>query len=282
MIANNTIVGCEYGIYAPDASPEVINCILWNNGDDLVGCSGSFLDTMDGDVGPGNISLDPLFRDATRGDFRLEAGSPCIDSGTSEMAPTLDSEGYVRWDDPNVSNTGGGPHPCFDMGAYESVADADGDGISDEWEIANGLSPGDRWDAEADADADGKSNREEYVSGTDPSDPSSCLRIVGLRRRTGESPPEDGSAGMEIEWVTVSGRNYQVFRAESISHPRGRRFSFEEGAEGGLSVLTVWKACSELMQGTGGVLSFFAEEDSTEAPPSDIPDRRTFYRVEVR
>jgi len=51
LIANNTIVGCQFGVYAPDASPNVINCILWNNGDDLVGCGGSFLDTMDGDAG---------------------------------------------------------------------------------------------------------------------------------------------------------------------------------------------------------------------------------------
>lgn len=46
--------------------------------------------------------------------------------------------------------------------------DADGDGMPDGWEIANGLSPGNPADAGEDPDADGLSNLQEYVFETGP------------------------------------------------------------------------------------------------------------------
>ncbi len=277
FIANNTMVGCQYGVYAPDALPHVVNCILWNNGDDLVGCSGSFLDTMDGDPGPGNFSLDPLFRNAASGDFRLNPGSPCIDSGTSEAVPTLDAEGYVRWDDPQSPDAGGGAHPYFDIGAHEFVVDGDADGISDEWEMQNQLNPADPSDAEADPDQDGKSNREEYVSGTDPNDPSSCLKITGVL------PAQDESGGITIEWSTTSGRNYRVFQTGDIAPLRGRRFR-TAGVPGdpGFCDLSIWMPSSDVMQGTGGVLSFRGVEGSNGEPPPNAFGRTRFHRVEIR
>lgn len=42
-------------------------------------------------VGLGNFDLDPLFRDALNGDYRLLAGSPCIDTG--DPAAPLDPDG---------------------------------------------------------------------------------------------------------------------------------------------------------------------------------------------
>jgi len=59
--------------------------------------------------GPGNIEVDPLFVSPENGDYHLRAGSPCIDSGTSEGAPPTDIEGMPR-------PQGAG----FDMGAYEA------------------------------------------------------------------------------------------------------------------------------------------------------------------
>jgi len=275
LIANNTIVGCEFGVYGPDASPTLINSILWNNGDDLVGCTGSFLDTGDGDAGEGNFSLDPLFRDAPNGDFRLQPGSPCIDSGTSEMAPLLDADGYVRWDDPNNPNAGGGSMPYFDIGAREFIVDADADGISDEWENETGLNPADPSDADADPDVDGKSNRQEYVSGTDPNDPSSCLRIIGVLAT------EDETGGIAIEWLTVSGRSYTVFWTSKMSPTRGRSSPAGTQIDAALSDLTMWKPCSELMEGTGNVLHFLDVGGSTGKPPlNDLLGRR-FYHVGV-
>lgn len=50
------------------------------------------------------------------------------------------------------------------------VADADGDGLPDDWERKYGLNPGDLADAEADADGDDFTNIEEYQAKTDPTD----------------------------------------------------------------------------------------------------------------
>ena len=51
--------------------------------------------------------------------------------------------------------------------------DSDGDGLSDEWELAHGMNPNDSSDANADSDGDGYTNFEEFEAGTDPQDPAS-------------------------------------------------------------------------------------------------------------
>jgi hypothetical protein len=73
---------------------------------------------------------------------------------------------------------------CWGMsfGSEPAVAsmpfDRDGDGMSDEWEMAHGLDPTSGHDADLDYDGDGASNIIEYLSGTDPRDPTSVLRLV--------------------------------------------------------------------------------------------------------
>ncbi len=96
-------------------------------------------------AGTGNTSTDPVFtdpvgRDGVPGtlddDFCLQQGSPCIDAAnnavvsvdefdleddgnTSEPLP-FDLDGLPRFkDDPLSSDTGVGPPPFVDMGAYE-------------------------------------------------------------------------------------------------------------------------------------------------------------------
>lgn len=46
--------------------------------------------------------------------------------------------------------------------------DSDGDGMPDEWEVANGLNPNDGTDANIDSDTDGLTNLEEFQYGTNP------------------------------------------------------------------------------------------------------------------
>ncbi len=91
--------------------PVITNCILWANGDDLVGCSATYSCIEDGDPGEGNISDDPLFVEFDKGDYHLLGDSPCIDAGDPNFEPLpgeTDMDGQMRvW--------GGG----VDMGADE-------------------------------------------------------------------------------------------------------------------------------------------------------------------
>lgn len=78
--------------------------------------------------------------------------------------------------------------------------DADGDGMSDLWELAHGLDPF-RNDAGPDPDQDGMSNGQEFLSGTDPHDPGSCLKIDQLAA---------DSSVCELSFLAISNRTYTV------------------------------------------------------------------------
>jgi len=102
----------------------VTNVVAWSDlGQPILDEAHEFLEVSLSDVrggfpGDGNIDEDPQFVDATGGDYRLGAGSPCIDAASGEVAPEFDLDGYPRVDDPDAPNTGIGP-PWADMGAYE-------------------------------------------------------------------------------------------------------------------------------------------------------------------
>lgn len=73
--------------------------------------------------GTGNIDIDAQFVDAENGDYRLRRDSPCIDAGDRTVIPewlTHDLLGRPRLiDTPWIPDTGVGPAPIPDMGAYE-------------------------------------------------------------------------------------------------------------------------------------------------------------------
>ena len=112
---------------------EVRNSVFWR------GVSSNF-DATDAPVfysnieggwpGTGNLDLDPLFIAPEKGDFRLAAGSPCIDSGTVE-GPAIDFEGRPRpVDIPGTGRDGTGGE--YDMGAFERPAIGYFDTLADE------------------------------------------------------------------------------------------------------------------------------------------------------
>lgn len=116
IIQNNTIVNnTSYGIVFDPCNVEIINCILWNNNDDLSGgCSATYSCIEDGDgCGTnGNIDSDPCFVDADANDFHLLSNSPCINAGD----PNGNYNGQTDIDNqPRVFNG------RVDMGADESA-----------------------------------------------------------------------------------------------------------------------------------------------------------------
>jgi hypothetical protein len=60
--------------------------------------------------------------------------------------------------------------------------DADGDGIPNGYELANGLDPLDPTDASLDNDGDGMSNLQEYLAGTDPNNSASYFHITAVAK----------------------------------------------------------------------------------------------------
>jgi hypothetical protein len=154
------------GIYNADSSPVITNCIFWGNDPYEILNNGSSSPIVrycniaqDGYEGiNGNIRQDPLFVDPgywddngtpsfpyddflVDGDYHIQYGSPCIDTGTNQNAPTDDIDGEPRSDG------------AVDIGADEYV-DTDSDIIADYADnCPNVYNPG-----QEDADGDGIGN----------------------------------------------------------------------------------------------------------------------------
>ncbi|MCH7612439.1 MAG: hypothetical protein IIB45_03675, partial [Candidatus Marinimicrobia bacterium] len=90
---NMTIYGNATGIY--DNSTGVVsatNSIIWSNATATFGSPVITYSAVEGEYpGTGNISDNPLFLDASNGNFRLNIQSPCIDTGDSTSAYDNDS-----------------------------------------------------------------------------------------------------------------------------------------------------------------------------------------------
>jgi len=99
-ISGNTATTVGGGIYCYDSSPTVKNTILWgdtsSDGREIFGLTITitYSDVKGRQIGTGNINADPLF--VGGGNYHLKAGSPCIDAGTAEGAPTDDIDGDPR------------------------------------------------------------------------------------------------------------------------------------------------------------------------------------------
>ncbi|MCK4653512.1 MAG: right-handed parallel beta-helix repeat-containing protein [Candidatus Cloacimonetes bacterium] len=118
---------CSYGSH-----PILVNSILWNNFPQEIefyswgepnSITVAYSDVQGGEIGivtnnngsinwlEGNIDSDPLFADATNGDYQLTEDSPCIDAGTA----------FFEWQGNILLNMT--PDEYFgiapDMGAYE-------------------------------------------------------------------------------------------------------------------------------------------------------------------
>ena len=175
----STILGCTFyqnssavsggAIYNYSNDGIVANSILWDDSPDEIARSGApvtFSNIEHVYEGPGNIEVYPMFVDLDSGDFRLGAGSPCIDAGDNTMVITdvfdLDDDGDTEEplpldladlprfvDDPDTEDTGRCGDPCalpiVDMGAYE-------------FQVAGGCIRDPEWICDGDVDGDGQVN----------------------------------------------------------------------------------------------------------------------------
>jgi len=110
LLIRNTIITSNSGggIFTDSSAATSDYNDVWNNsGSDYTGLS----------AGTHDISVDPRFIDVTAGDYRLQAGSSCIDAGSNTAVPssiTMDFHGNPRIADGNRDGTA-----IADIGAIE-------------------------------------------------------------------------------------------------------------------------------------------------------------------
>ena len=86
-------------------------------------------------------------------------------------------------------------------GKYD-FADANHNGISDQWETKYFGSPAAAHDANTDSDGDGASDYAEFMAGTSPVDKNDVLRF--------EAPATLSDGRVQLSWPAVSGYSYRV------------------------------------------------------------------------
>jgi hypothetical protein len=96
-------------------------------------------------------------------------------------------------------------------GTRNCFSDSDGDGLPDDWELANGLNPlsasGDNG-ANGDPDHDGFTNLQEFLAGTNPRDAQSVLKISSISRISG---------GFALRFNGIAGHSYTIQYRNSLS-----------------------------------------------------------------
>ncbi|MFM9996844.1 MAG: M12 family metallopeptidase [Phycisphaerales bacterium] len=118
------------GDFGAGASMTIANSIVRaNTGGQIVNTgtgtstAATYSNVEGGFGGFGNIMTDPLFVNTAAGNYRLAPYSPSADAGSNILVPvgiTQDLDGAARFrEDPWVPNTGVGPAPIVDIGAYE-------------------------------------------------------------------------------------------------------------------------------------------------------------------
>ena len=88
------------------------------------------------------------------------------------------------------------------------LADADGDHVPDDWEIANGFDPNNPADGAFDPDGDRFTNYQEFVAGTNPHDPDSYLKVGSIGRE---------ASGVSLEFLAASNRTYSVLYTTNLN-----------------------------------------------------------------
>jgi PKD repeat protein len=171
------------GLHARDGG-TVRNCIVAYNTSENVSVAGvgqTFEACCSAPLlgGSGNFSAAPAFADRPAENYRLAAGSPCIDAGTAATGLEVDLDGLPR---PLAGSPSGSP--VIDVGAYEFAS------------------------PDVDSDGDRASNADEAVAGTGLLDSTDVLRVTALW--------PSGPAGVSVAWDSVPGRFYTLYAATNL------------------------------------------------------------------
>ena len=157
LAANGKALACDSYNQLGPSTIELVNCICWDGGDEIFNNDGStitinYSDVQGGWVGPGgnNIDVDPLFADATGGDFHLQSEAGRFNSMLSGPLWIIDGQSSLCIDagDP-ASDVGwepAGNGGRINMGVYGGAnqasrssnipGDLDGDGDVDLFDLA--------------------------------------------------------------------------------------------------------------------------------------------------
>ncbi|MBI5386798.1 MAG: PKD domain-containing protein [Verrucomicrobia bacterium] len=204
---NCTLVGNSASHYGGGTGSGTLNnCILYDNMAGQGWGQGYFVN-HDNDTlnhccttplppGSGNITNVPRFMDATHGDFRLQANSPCINAGNNAcVSSDTDLDGHPRI----VAGT-------VDMGVYEFPSPASP--ISFAWLQQFSLATDGTADY-SDPDGDGFSTFLEWLCRTGPTDPQSVLRLL--------SAIPNSNGGVTVGWASVTNRTYFLERSTNLT-----------------------------------------------------------------
>jgi hypothetical protein len=131
----------------------------------------------------------------------------------------------------------------------QGAADSDGDGVADEFEIANGMNRFSNADANIDADKDGLDAVSEYLFGLNPG---------GSDRYPWTTTRNPSSPNVDVTFPTLPQRSYRVFYSET---------------------LLTWFPASGIITGDGTTKVWTDDGGVTGTAPSVSPKR--FYKVEV-
>jgi hypothetical protein len=243
--AHNCTIALNGGLGANGGSLH--NCIVSGNGRNVPEED----DPNGGESVPGMnmcyVGSDPGFVDPPSGDFRLLAGSPCIDAGAdlSEII-TNDLDGFCRPLDGN-----GDGSAAFDMGAYEfdlrSV-------VPESWFLGYGLDPTDPHVIEGNPDGDAHTTYQEWVADTDPTNALSYFRIEAI----------SGGPPVRVCFQSSSNRFYTLHRRPELDNGAWSDVEGQSGVRGrgGLDALSDSQAGSRAFYRVGvGV--------GPAAPPSE-------------
>jgi hypothetical protein len=185
------------------------NCIVYDN---TAPCMKNFV--LDGEVpgllnyccipdlpaganGMGNITNDPAFVNFLAGDFHLQSGSPCINSGNNAYVQTTNDL------DDNPRIVGG----TVDIGAYEYQTPTSV--ISYAYLQQYGLPMNGSVDF-ADLDGTGFNVYQDWIAGLNPTNPASVLVML-------PPSPTNNSSGITVTWKSVSGILYNLQRSSNLA-----------------------------------------------------------------